>query len=122
MLANVRGLWQSVVRAASSQINKKGNKVKARKSDPVTSHEAAASVKDLPIIKQTILKILRWPVTDEEMIVAYNSMVLQGKVPASSDSAMRTRRAHLVRDGLVHEVGYGKTRFGRRTIIWQVKK
>lgn len=122
MLDNVCRGWHSLGRAVSSTKKRKVIVVKARKSDPVTSHEAAASVKDLPIIKQTILKILRWPMTDEQMIATYNTYVLAGKVPASSDSAMRTRRAQLVREGFVESVGYGVTRFNRRTIVWRVKK
>jgi hypothetical protein len=96
--------------------------MRARKTDPRTSHEAALSVKDDAGFYKTILVILKWPMTDEQMIAHYNALVLQGKAKPSSDSAMRTRRAKLVADGLVVPVGYGKTRFGRKTIIWQVKK
>ena len=96
--------------------------MKARKSDPLTSHLAALSVKDDAGFYKTIVAILRWPMTDEEMINHYNSIVLLGKAKPSSDSAMRTRRARLVDLGLVAPVGHGKTRFGRKTIVWQTRK
>jgi len=96
--------------------------MKARKSDPVTSHLAALSVKDDAGFYKTILTILKFPMTDEQMIAHHNALVLQGKAQPSSDSAMRTRRCKLVTDGLVVPAGSGKTRFGRKTIIWQVKK
>ena len=96
--------------------------MKARKTDPVTSHLAALSVNDKAGYYKSILAILKWPMTDEQMIAHYNTLVLKGKAAPSSDSAMRTRRSKLVADGLVVPVGFGKTRFGRKTIVWQVKK
>ena len=96
--------------------------MRARKSDPITSHEAAFSVKDEPGYYRTILQILNTPLSDEQMIVHFNVLVGQGKCKPSSDSALRTRRARLVAEGFVVPVSYGKTRFGRKTIVWQTKQ
>jgi hypothetical protein len=96
--------------------------MRARKTDPVTSHEAALSVKDEPGYYRTILQILKTPMSDEQMIAHFNLLVLQGKCRPSSDSALRTRRARLVSEGFVVAVDHSKTRFGRRTIVWATKK
>lgn len=91
----------------------------ARTTDPETSHEAAASVKDLRASQKMIYEILEryGPMTDIELV--HYRWAMPGTI---SESGVRTRRSELVAMGLVEESGkYGKTTHGRRAIIWRVK-
>jgi hypothetical protein len=92
----------------------------ARATDPSTSHEAAASVKNLSRTQSGILGILRVPCTDEQLIARYQSMYLKmpALFPRASDSGIRSRRAELFKLGLVEPIGYSKTKANRKTIIW----
>jgi hypothetical protein len=92
----------------------------ARATDPTTSHEAAASVKNLSRTQSGILGILRQPCTDELLIARYQNMVrlMPELFPRASDSGIRSRRAELFKLGLVEPVGYSKTKSNRKTIIW----
>jgi hypothetical protein len=97
--------------------------MKARKSDPVTSHEAADSVKNLTATKEGILIALgSRSMSDSQIAWEYNRSVLSNKAPMASESGLRSRRSELVADGLVEADGFGKTPFGRRTILWRVVK
>lgn len=89
----------------------------ARKTDPETSHAAAASVGDVNLTKQYILKALRRPRIDEDLIDAYRQ---QKKAPLQSESGIRSRRSELVRAGLVQDSGKRLlTRSGRSSIVWE---
>ena len=92
----------------------------ARTTDPSTSHEAAASVKHLSRTQSGILGILRNPMTDEQLIEWYQHMAkkLPELFPMASHSGIRSRRAELVKLGLVCPVGYAKTKSNRNTIKW----
>ena len=97
--------------------------MRARKSDPATSHEAGAQVKNLSETKQVILKILkRSKLTDSQIFMAYYSLAMTGKAPYASESGVRSRRSELVAEGLVEAVGFDKTVFGRRTTVWTKKR
>lgn len=88
----------------------------ARKTDPTTSHEAAASVDNLTATKQAILKALNHPRTDVDLISAYHN--LKG-APVASESGIRSRRAELVTAGLVVDTGARiKLPSGRHAIVW----
>lgn len=95
----------------------------ARSTDPSTSHEAAASVKNLSRTQSGILGILRVPCTDEQLIARYQMMFanMPELFPRASDSGIRSRRAELFKLGLVEPVGYAKTKSNRKTIIWRKK-
>ena len=89
----------------------------ARKSDPGTSHKAAASVKNITETQQFILKALRKPGTDQKIAEAYKSF---RKAPMASESGLRTRRSELVELGLVIDSGKrSKTASGRQAIVWK---
>ena len=92
----------------------------ARRTDPLTSHEAAASVKNDFDVKTTILKIYRAGYfCDEDLIISYEALVAQGKAKWSSPSGLRTRRKALERDGLVYDSGQrALTVSGRKSIMW----
>lgn len=89
----------------------------ARKTDPPTSHAAAASVKSAAIseLQEWILEVLDEPKTDEQI---WNALVERhsGLTP----SGVRTRRAELVDAGKIIDSRLrGHSAHGRMTIIWQ---
>lgn len=92
----------------------------ARTTDPLTSHEAAASVQNEQTIRHWVLKLLDRPRTDVELVEVYGKMKY---APRASDSGIRSRRAELVADGLVKATGARvKLPSGRYANVWQVAK
>lgn len=91
----------------------------ARLTDPHTSHEAAASVRNITQTQTAILLLLlSSPSTDEELIRQYqNDSPLV--CPPASESGIRSRRAELVRMGKVIDTGRrAKLTSGRNAIVW----
>lgn len=91
----------------------------ARATDPETSHAAAASIpsEKLRVSQQTILELLRLqgPMDDRTIGDVYNMLDL----PFQSESGLRTRRAELVRLGLVVDTGDRVVLpSGRKAIVW----
>jgi len=89
----------------------------ARRTDPETSHEAAASVENLRASQHAVWALLReiGPSTDEELAEA----VRQSPRFLISPSGLRTRRHELVDAGLVHDTGQRKIlATGRRAVVW----
>jgi hypothetical protein len=102
---------------------KKGAKMRARKSHPITSHEAGEQVKNLTETKKAILVVLsNGDMVDTAIYNEYLKLILSNKAPMASESGIRARRSELVTDGLVEGVGFGKTIFGRRCIIWGLSR
>lgn len=96
-------------------------KAHARNSDPTTSHEAAASVRNLTLSQAHILALYHelGDMTDGDLIHHYNDMVDGGDYPPLSVSGIRTRRSELVIRGRLTDTGRrALTDAGRRTIIW----
>lgn len=101
----------------------------ARSGDPETSHEAAASVWNPSEVQAKVLEIL-WAdwltdfaggpgMTDEEIAVEYERRFY----PAPTPQSIRSRRAELVRRGLVVFAGsYRKTATGRRARRWRITR
>lgn len=90
---------------------------RARRSDPITSHEAAASVRKITETHTRLLDLLerRGAMTDEEISAAWTGSGL----PPASPSGLRSRRAELVDRGLIADSGMTRlTASGRRTIVW----
>ncbi len=88
----------------------------ARYGDPVTSHLAAASVRQTASekLRDEIMRVLKLygPQTDEGIAELLSAL-------AASPSGLRTRRAELVEQGLVESVSTdGRTRGGRRCQVW----
>jgi hypothetical protein len=81
----------------------------ARRADPETSHQAAASVQHTRWSQQCVLYLLRAqrePVTDERIVELYEEARDRFQVfPQQSPSGIRTRRSELVRQGLVEYTG-----------------
>jgi hypothetical protein len=89
---------------------------KARRTDPQTSHDAAESVERVTDTQSYILQALRRPRTDIQLVEAYGKI---GKAPRASESGIRTRRAELVRKGLVVDSGIKQVLpSGRFAIVW----
>lgn len=92
---------------------------KARRTDPETSHEAAASVTDLRARQAAVLVALRHlgPSTDERLVEQYPRIF--PAVP-QSPSGLRTRRHELVAGGLVEWTGVKKViASGRQARVWR---
>jgi len=91
--------------------------LRARTMDPETSHEAAESVRNVTTTHEYVLRALRRPRTDPELLEAYRQFK---RAPRASESGIRSRRAELVRAGLVRD---SKRRVrlesGRRAIVWE---
>ena len=96
---------------------------RARKGDPDTSHEAAASV-EVGNTRERVLALLvaagEDGITHEGLIGAHRRKTMQGWPPAT-DQSIRSRCAELVRDGLAELVpdDYGRTATGRRSRRWR---
>jgi hypothetical protein len=89
---------------------------RARNTDPVTSHLAAESVGDVTRTQEYILKALRKARTDVELVEAYTNL---RTAPRASESGIRSRRAELVRKGLVIDTGKRvRLDSGRYAIVW----
>jgi len=92
---------------------------RARRSDPRTSHDAAESVKNVTATQAFVLRVLRKPRTDTQLIEAYRSLK---KAPLASESGIRSRRAELVDKGLVADTGQrALTPFGRQSTVWAAR-
>jgi len=91
----------------------------ARKTDPKTSHDAADSVKDITKTQEYVLKALKRPRNDTQLIEAYRSLKT---APRASESGIRSRRSELVGAGLVVDSGKRvKMPSGRFSIVWEKK-
>ena len=91
----------------------------ARRTDPQTSHDAANSVKNINKNKKAILVLLRKHQSDMQLVANYSKLVRQNKAPRASESGIRSRRAELVRLGLVKDTGKrDKSASNRQMIVW----
>ncbi|MDR7496819.1 MAG: hypothetical protein QN174_07670 [Armatimonadota bacterium] len=98
----------------------------ARRTDPDTSHEAAASLpaQQVRASQEAVLDCLRryGAMTDEQIAARYEASRRQYGWPAQSPSGLRTRRAELVDQGLVEDSGLRRElASGRRAIVWRPK-
>jgi len=93
------------------------DEARARRTDPDTSHEAAASVWNIRTSQVAVLGMLRkyGPATDEQLISDMKRCPLY-----MSPSGIRTRRAELVAKGLVEYAGYKQViSTGRQARVWK---
>lgn len=95
----------------------------ARRTDPETSHAAAASVGDVRLTQAAILRLFTvyGPMTDEDLVAIYQIRGGDMGLPQQSASGLRTRRDELVKRGLI-EYGGEKAQIasGRYARIWQL--
>lgn len=90
--------------------------VRARSTDPVTSHLAAESVDNVTETQGFIIRCLKRPRNDVELVQAYRQYKT---APRASESGIRSRRAELVDRGLVIDTGRRvKLESGRYSIVW----
>jgi len=95
-------------------------KPQARRSDPWTAKEAARSVRNLTNKQTAVLSVLKGfdEMTDVELVKQYQ--FIYGTIIPQSDSGIRTRRAELVKKGLVKDTGKTATLpSNRRAILWR---
>ena len=96
---------------------------RARNTDPLTSHDAAATVRNITETHNAILTFIRidGPMTDFELLARWRKYCDRGWLEPISESGLRTRRSELVAAGYLEDSGRrGKTPSGRSCIIWQV--
>lgn len=98
-------------------------KAHARRTDPVTSHEAAAQLADLTARQQAVLRLLTEssiPLPDVDLVRMYQDRQREDRtLPLQGPSGIRTRRSELVIQGKVYAVD--KVKLGtRRHIRWGV--
>ena len=92
----------------------------ARKTDPGTSFIAARSVQNISPTQQGILNLLIEGMTDESLVNVYTGLAKGGYVPMASESGIRSRRAELVKQGLVVDTGERATMTtGRLATVWK---
>ena len=98
---------------------------RARRTDPSTSHDAAASVTSLTDKQAAVLEILRrlgGQATDHTIERRYEaSHDFEEGFPRQSSSGLRTRRSELVARGLIYD-GRLRERLpsGRLGIVWTI--
>lgn len=102
----------------------KPEKAHARTTDPVTSHEAAGSVKHLRVSQEAVLSAFPSSpllgMTDQELVSKYGHLTGEGHVPLQSESGVRTRRSELVKKGRLVDSGDRRlTVSGRKSIVWR---
>jgi hypothetical protein len=94
---------------------------KARRTDPATSHQAAASVKMGDTHNRILTILADGGATDEELYAVWQVKVLDQGWPRVSQSGVRSRRSELVRKGKVVDSGEkGRTVAGRACTIWRL--
>lgn len=97
-----------------------GNSVaaKARRSDPVTSHQAAQSVQNISYTHRDILRTLQLHGPMHDQLLIESILSRYGRI--SSEAGIRSRRAELVTKGLVRDSGQRvKLPSGRQSIVWE---
>lgn len=100
-------------------------KARARKSDPYTSHHAAAvATRNLPTHRALVLSILEDAgegLTHEQIIAEANRRRMNGRAPRFTEQSLRSRCHELERDQLVVVIdprqGGGRSRAGNPSAL-----
>ena len=91
---------------------------RARRTDPVTSHEAADTNDVSKSIGWVLDTLARGPLADHELVLMGTACGLP-----FTGQRLRTARAALVAAGLVEASGlYRLTKSNRRAIVWQLSE
>ena len=97
----------------------------ARTTDPDTSHAAAHSVGDLRLSQAAVLKVMEGigACTDEWLVFSYPAYRDTFDLPPQSPSGIRSRRAELVRLGLVEYAEEKRVMStGRSARVWRLRR
>lgn len=103
---------------------------RARNTDPITSHEAAATV-DTTRSQSAVLQLLQQYMgryfTHKGVVATYDHVYRQQQLdphptdlPPLSESRIRTACNELARKRLLQHAGYTTPQRGRRETIWQL--
>lgn len=95
----------------------------ARRTDPSTSHAAAASVGDLTENQMAIMTVFRLAgsrLLDEQLISLYKHYQKPFRLPDQSESGIRTRRCELSKAEKLVEAGRIKMSTGRMGRTWRI--
>lgn len=98
----------------------------ARTTDPITSHEAAASIGSDKLRRSQLAVLSMFqrfgPMHDHDLVDRYTASSSSSLIDQST-SGIRTRRKELVRSGVLEDSGEkGILPSGRRAIIWRIWK
>lgn len=95
----------------------------ARKSDPFTSHLAAATIMDATTLQIRIIQCfdsVPGGLTDEQLVNLYNSM--WGNSFPATESSIRSRRSELNHRGSIIDTGKTRnTKNGHKAIVWEIE-
>lgn len=100
---------------------------RARRTDPATSHAAAASVAQPQTQRERVLLLLEEAhteglegITHQELKARYKAAMAQRGWPDAAGGGIRTRCRELANQGLARQVKdkMGKTAFGRDSLLW----
>ena len=95
----------------------------ARKSDPFTSHLAAATIMDATTLQIRIIQCFESTVgglTDEQLVNVYKAM--WGNSFPATESSIRSRRSELHHKGAIVDTGKTRnTHNGHKAIIWEIE-
>lgn len=85
----------------------------ARRTDPTTSHEAAARVQVTQTQHRVLACLIKGPATDDEIVARFRDYWPEDK---TSPQSIRSRRAELVVKGLVlHDGTFGVSDLGGKS-------
>lgn len=95
----------------------------ARRTDPETSHAAAASLSEARITENQacLLQALAQfgPMTDTDLVAAYQRHWKHAEWTQQSDSGLRTRRKELTDKGCIVYHGEATLATGRKAQVWR---
>ena len=98
----------------------------ARNTDPITSHEAAATITEELFYSrvQMVERLLTIPMTDEQLVLAFEAAAFAGLCKMASPQGIRSARANLVAAGKVEAVPgkFELTGMGNKCHVWQQVK
>jgi hypothetical protein len=101
------------------------NRAHARRTDPSTSHAAAASVgsdlTDNQRAVMTVLRVMGRPVLDEELVREYLHRYKALHLPRQSESGLRSRRSELTAKAKLVEGEKKRMSTGRLGRTWSVR-
>ncbi len=108
-----------MITEAPPSINLNDDTARARRTDPLSSHEAADSNENRRLVEDTVFGILlEHPMSDEALTEYYHDTP---GLPMAHEDSPRKRRSDLTKKGLVIATSIpAKSHTGRRVTVWGV--